>query len=164
MRIWPRIHFISALVFMMLLSSCTSVNPVDPVQPEDTHTPLPPLNPEHNTSTEVVSTTQISQLTPGVQEMTGVVLSGGDQTPEGLLGGPRVFAYQVQLDSGEVITLTYTAYPPSPAGDAEPKPELNFHDGTIKPGDRFAARGTYDPTTNTLTVTAETDFIETFDQ
>jgi|GEM_PF-3866596 len=37
-------------------------------------------------------------LQAGVQEIGGVVLGGGDQTPEGLLGGPVTYLYQVRLD------------------------------------------------------------------
>ena len=103
-------------------------------------------------------------LSAGVQEVHGVVLSGGDQTAEGLLDTPRTFAYKVQLDSGEIITVTYTAFPPRPVGETEPAPRLEFQDGMINPGDRLSARGTYDPETTTLTVEAETDFIETFSE
>jgi len=103
-------------------------------------------------------------LQAGVQEIGGVVLGGGDQTPEGLLGGPVTYLYQVRLDGGEEIQVTYTAFPPSPAGQAQPAPRLTFHAGVINVGDYLAARGTYDPATNTLTVVQETDFIQTYPQ
>ncbi len=103
-------------------------------------------------------------LQAGVQEIGGIVLGGGDQTPEGLLGGPVTYLYQVRLDGGEEIQVTYTAYPPSPAGQVQPAPRLTFHAGVINVGDYLAARGTYDPATNTLTVVQETDFIQTYPQ
>jgi hypothetical protein len=159
MRIKPYAHLFSSLVFLILLTTCSPNHPDNPVAQIETPNPQPSPNAK---STPATRNGQVSSLSPGTQDITGVVLGGGDQTPEGLLGGPRTFAYQVQLESGEVITLTYTAYPPSPGADAEPKPKLNFHNGTISPGDRLTARGTYDPTTKTLTVATETDFIKTF--
>ena len=40
----------------------------------------------------------------------------------------------------------------------------DLHAGVINVGDYLAARGTYDPATNTLTVVQETDFIQTYPQ
>lgn len=152
------------VVLMMLLGSCSSISPEKPVMP------VSAVEPTLLQTTGFVSPNQNREqnqnqiLSAGDLLVAGVVLSGGDQTPEGLKGGPRNFAYQVQLDSGAVITVAYTAYPPSPAGDAEPRPKLKFHAGTIQLGDRLIAQGTYDPTNNTLTIEAETDFIETFNK
>lgn len=101
-------------------------------------------------------------LSNGVQEVGGIVLSGGESTPEDLLDAPRTFIYQVKLDSGEEIYVSYCALPPSPARDAQPGIKLNFYAGEIKPGDYLTARGLYDPATHTLTVSGEGDFIETF--
>ncbi len=104
--------------------------------------------------------TQAPPLMSGVQQIGGVVLGGGDQTPEGLMDGPRTFLYQVRLESGEEINLTYTAMPPSPVGKKSPV-RLTFFEGTINPGNYIVARGTYDADGKTLTVASEGDFIET---
>ncbi|GAP13409.1 hypothetical protein LARV_01163 [Longilinea arvoryzae] len=101
-------------------------------------------------------------LADGVQEVSGVVLSGGDTTPPGLMNVPRTFVYQVKLDNGVEINVAYTAYPPSPAGDARPQIKLNFYNGNIQAGDYLSARGTYDSASKTLTVASEGDTIETF--
>ena len=101
-------------------------------------------------------------LENGTQEIGGIVLGGGDTTPAGLMDAPRTFAYQVKLDNGEEITVSYIAYPPSPAGDAQPRVELSFHAGEILVGDYLIARGTYDNSNQTLTVGSQGDFIETF--
>ena len=131
------------LVILLMISSC-SVFPS--LRPDDGEQKSTPGNPS---------------LTSGVQTVTGVVLEGGDQTPEGLLDTPREYKYQIKLDSGEEIYLTYTAYPPSPATDDQPMPQLTFHAGAIMIGDSVKARGTYDASSRTLTVELETDFIET---
>jgi hypothetical protein len=131
------------LLILLMLSSC-SENP-------SVHT---------NDNDEII-TPSITPLSSGVQSITGIVLGGEDQTPEGLLDSPREFIYQIQLDSGEEILLTYTAYPPSPVTDDQPGPQLNFHSGVINPGDSIKAQGTYDAKLRTLTVALETDFIET---
>ena len=158
----PNFNLFILTVLMLLFSSCSTISPDGSVMPVNTMDPTG-LQPSGVVlSTQYGDKNQIQHLSAGEQQVVGVVLSGGDQTPEGLMGGPRIFAYQVQLDSGEVITVEYTAYPPSPAGDSEPRPRLNFHAGTIKLGDRLIAQGTYDPTKETLTIEAETDFIETF--
>jgi hypothetical protein len=100
-------------------------------------------------------------LSTGIQEIGGVVLSGGDQTPEGMLDTPREYRYLIQLDSGEEIYLTYTAYPPSPAGQEQSKPMLDFYNGIIHIGDRVFAKGIFDAVTKTLIVSEESDFIRT---
>lgn len=149
MKYRPYLLLVIGLLVILLLTNCS---PADPGR-------LPPTE-----MTQGGGDTEGSSLTAGVQEVEGVVLSGGDQTAEGLLDAPRTFAYEVQLDSGAVITITYTAYPPSPAGENQPQPRLEFQDGVINPGNRISARGTYDPATTTLTVEADTDFIETFSE
>jgi hypothetical protein len=100
-------------------------------------------------------------LESGLQEVEGVVIAGGDQTEKGLMDAPRTFVYQVQLESGEQINLTYTAYPPSPTGKRSPI-LLKFFEGVINPGNYIRARGTYDAENKTLTVAVDGDFIETF--
>lgn len=106
--------------------------------------------------------TQSISLTAGLQEVSGIVLSGGDQTPQGLIDAPRTYIYQVRLDSGEEINISYIAYPPSPANESKPSPKLTFNEGEIKIGDYIKAKGLYDLGTQTLTVALETDFIETY--
>ncbi|TLN02979.1 hypothetical protein FDZ74_14985 [bacterium] len=99
-----------------------------------------------------------------MQQVGGIVLSGGDTSPQGRMDAPRSFVYRVRLESGAEIDVAYTAYPPSPAGDARPKVQLTFHAGEILVGDYLSARGAYDQATNTLTVAAEGDFIQTFEK
>lgn len=111
------------------------------------------------------ATKQAAQpLESGLQQVAGVVLGGGDTTPAGLMDAPRTFIYQVKLDSGEEINVSYTALPPSPAGDTAPAIKLTFYAGEVKAGDYLTARGTYDKATQTLSVAAEGDFIETFEK
>ena len=100
-------------------------------------------------------------LKSGAQKIGGVVLGGGDQTPEGLMDAPRTFLYQVRLDSGEEINITYTSYPPTPAGEKSAI-ALTFFEGVINPGNYLVANGTYDAESKTLTVAKEGDSIETF--
>jgi hypothetical protein len=118
-------------------------------------------SPELVDSSSGVKKTPLLTLESGVQEIGGVVLGGGDQTEKGLMDAPRTFVYQVQLESGEQINLTYTAYPPSPAGKRSPI-LLKFFEGVINPGNYIRARGTYDAENRTLTVAVDGDFIETF--
>jgi hypothetical protein len=112
--------------------------------------------------TQKAEPTEAVLLSAGVQEIGGVVISGGDTTPEGLLDAPRTFIYQVLLDSEEEINVTFTAYPPSPIDQKQPAPKLTFYAGTINIGDYLVARGTYDLASRTLAVALEADFIETF--
>ncbi len=109
-----------------------------------------------------VEKTALPSLADGVQEVSGVVLGGGDTSSQGLMDAPRKFVYQVKLDSGEEINLTYTTYPPSPAGDARSKPKIDFYNGAIQAGDYLIARGAYDSASKTLAVASEGDTIETY--
>ncbi len=74
------------------------------------------------------------------------------------MDAPRVFVYQVRLDTGATLEVSYTAFPPSPVGDKQ-KIRLEFHNGQIQVGDLLEAYGKYDPATNRLTVTEEGDYI-----
>jgi hypothetical protein len=96
-----------------------------------------------------------------VYEISGTITAGGDTTPPDLQDAPRKFAYTVQTDEGQSVTLTYTAYPPLP-NQAKKKIKLTFHAGEILIGDYVKARGTFDPQTKTLVVAEEGDYIETF--
>ena len=99
---------------------------------------------------------------PAKTIITGSVIGGGDTTPEGLFDAPRKFVYQVKQNDGSIIEATYTAYPPSPVGDREMKKiRLSFYAGTVKVGDQLKARGSFDKTTQNLTVADEGDYIET---
>jgi hypothetical protein len=131
-------------IVLLAMSSCvpTSVTQPDPTQKAEPTEPV--------------------LLSAGVQEIGGVVISGGDTTPEGLLDAPRTFIYQVLLDTGEEINVTFTANPPSPIDQTQPVPKLTFYAGTINVGDYLVARGTYDLASRTLAVALEADFIETF--
>ncbi len=131
------------LLLVLVLSSCSLIDSSNIANPTTTNT------------------NEVVPLTSGVQTISGIVLGGGDQTPEGLLDSPRKYIYEVRIESGEEINITYTAFPPSPATDDQPSPQLNFHSGTINVGDHINARGTYDSASKTLTIAEENDFIET---
>src|SRR5574340_794102 len=130
----PCLHF---FVLMVVLSACTPII---------------------STETKPTPKTTPQSLTSGAQEVEGVVVGGGDTTPQGLMDAARTFVFQVSLNSGEEISVQYTAYPPSPVGDAQPKLQLDFWAGEIRKGDYLVTRGAYDPATQMLTVGAEGDF------
>ncbi|HWR66328.1 MAG TPA: hypothetical protein VN364_09435 [Bellilinea sp.] len=137
---------VSLAAFILLLTACAVPTPAAPT----------PAAPESATKAPPTG------LENGIQQIGGIVLGGGDTTPAGLMDAPRTFAYQIKADSGEEITVTYTAYPPSPAGDAKPEVKLSFHAGEILVGDYLVARGTFDKSSQTLTVGDQGDFIETY--
>jgi len=143
---------VSLFLFIGLLVGCTSA--AQPVLPAETLT-LPAA-----VATPVAT---LPALQAGAQEISGVVLSGGDQTPPDLQDAPRQFVYQVQMEDGKVVNVAYTAYPPSPAADRR-KITLDFHAGQVQVGDYMEAKGQFDPVTNTLTVSEEGDSIRTYSQ
>jgi hypothetical protein len=102
--------------------------------------------------------------------ISGRVNGGGDTTPAGLLDAPRQFVYEIETDENSSIKdspiyVTYTAFPPSPIGDAQRKKiRLDFHEGRILIGHYIRAGGSYNPNTKTLTVAEEGDFIEAFSE
>jgi hypothetical protein len=86
-----------------------------------------------------------------------------DLTPTGLVDAPRKFVCTVKTDVGSIVKVSYTAFPPSPAGDEmRKKIRLNFHAGHILKGDYIQAAGELDPATNTLVVFDEGHYIDTF--
>jgi hypothetical protein len=96
-------------------------------------------------------------------EVNGKVLSGGDTTPQGLFDAPRRFLYQLQQANGEIINVSYTAYPPSPAGNiANSKITISTYNEGIHAGDYMRAYGTYALTANTVTIADEGDFLKTY--
>lgn len=137
-----RFHTLGLIGLVLVLAACAQAQANEPIGAEKTP----------------------QSLASGVQEIGGVVLGGGDTTPAGLMDTPRSFVYQVKLDGGEEINVAYTAYPPSPAGDKQPKVKLSFYAGEIQVGDYLSARGTYDAANKTLTVAAAGDFIQTFEK
>ena len=99
-------------------------------------------------------------------EVTGVVISGGDTSPtDGPMDTPKTFVYQIQKDDGTFVNIGYTAYPPSPVGEAaRAKITLSLYNGGIKAGDYLKAYGTYDKNTDTVVVADQGDFIKTYPQ
>lgn len=96
-------------------------------------------------------------------EVTGKVMSGGDTTPQGLFDAPRRFVYQIQQANAEIFDVSYTAYPPSPAGDiANHKITITTYNEGIQAGDYLKAYGTYDLASNTITVADDGDFLKTY--
>jgi len=105
-----------------------------------------------------------NMLTDSTAPMTvaGIIVGGGDTTPQGLSGVPRIFVYQVERTDGTIVNVSYTAYPPSPVGDvARGKIVLDFYGGTVSAGDRIDAMGTYKAADNTVVVAQDGDFIRT---
>ncbi len=141
----PKI-FLLASILLLTLSACAPAATSDPAAGDRQSLPT------------------VAPLSAGIQIIGGVVLSGGDQSPPGLMGGPHTFVYQVRLDSGEEINVTYTTLPPSPAAADQPSPRLTFYAGVINVGDYLTARGDYNVETQTLTVALANDYIETFAQ
>lgn len=123
---------------------------------------------DSNENIDKQSETQVSTVVPplsaGDQEIRGVVLEGGDQTPEGLFDVPRTYIYQIRLETDEIILLSYIAYPDTPSGENREEPILDFENGVIEVGDYLIAKGTYDPESNTLFVEKETDYIKTINE
>ncbi len=86
-----------------------------------------------------------------------------DTTPVGLEDAPRKLVCAVETENGSIVNVSYTAYPPSPAGDKlGEKIRLDFHAGRILKGDYIRAAGNLDTATNTLVVFDEGHYIETF--
>jgi hypothetical protein len=53
-------------------------------------------------------------------QVSGVVISGGDTAPkDGPLDTPHVFRYEIKKADGTFVNVQYTAYSPSPVGDAQ---------------------------------------------
>lgn len=95
-------------------------------------------------------------------DVRGKVRGGGDQSPEGRMGGPRRFVYQVETDDGSSVDVAYTAYPPSPFGDRQAqKIRLDFHAGAVQIGDYLVATGRLAEDQTTLEVAEEGDSIQT---
>jgi hypothetical protein len=96
--------------------------------------------------------------------VTGTVINGGDNTlPGGPVDAPRVFIYEVKRDDGTIVKVSYTAYPPSPVGNANRnKITLEFAGGSIKIGDRLEALGRIDKEINTIMVADQGDYIKTY--
>jgi hypothetical protein len=93
----------------------------------------------------------------------GIVVSGGDTTPQGgPVDAPRVFVFKIIRDEGDFVNVSYTAYPPSPAGDvARAKITLDFYNGSVGVGDKMEASGTLNKDTNTVIVAEQGDYIKT---
>jgi hypothetical protein len=108
-----------------------------------------------------------TEATPGdsqVIEVAGVVVGGGDTTPaDGPMDAPRKFVFEIERHDGTRVNVSYTAYPPSPAGDAaRAKITLDFSGGSVNAGDSMEARGTLDKGANTVVVAEQGDYIRTF--
>jgi hypothetical protein len=95
--------------------------------------------------------------------LTGTIISGGDTTPaDGPLDAPRTLVYLIQKSDGTYVNVSYTAYPPSPAGKEKMSGiKLEFAGGAITPGDQMEACGSYDSHTNTLKVAEPGNYIRT---
>ena len=95
--------------------------------------------------------------------ISGYVLGGGDTSDPDRMGGPRRFEFKVQTDDGQIVMLTYTAFPSQPNGAGEiSEIRLDFHEGTIQDGHYLIAQGTYSAVTNNLSVAEGGDYIETY--
>jgi hypothetical protein len=124
-------------------------------------TAVPQPGSEQNPEADPKSSEEAPALTEGVQEVAGKVVSGGDTTAEGLQDGPRTYVYQVGLNGGGTVEVSYVALPPGPAADRQLF-TLEFHAGQIQVGDYIEIRGLYDLETNRITVSEEGDYIKTY--
>jgi hypothetical protein len=114
---------------------------------------------------EVWNMLKDAQISPSPITVSGIVVSGGDTTPKGLMDAPRTFVYKLEKDDHTFINVSYTIYPPSPAGDANNKKiVLSFYGTGIKVGDYMKAYGTYDREIDTVVVANEGDYIKTYPQ
>jgi hypothetical protein len=136
-RLWPGMF--ALLITIWLCAACSPA-----ITPAPTET-IPPTLP----------------ATTGKAGIEGIVVGGGDKSPTNRSGGPRTFIFEVRIDSGEIVLVTYVALPPSPAADQQ-RFRLDFHAGEIKIGDYLKAYGSFDPATLTLTVAEQGDYIETY--
>ena len=130
------------------------------------HTAVVLVNTEKGTvATAICDKTwdMVNELNPPAS-VTGTVVSGGDITlPDGPKDAPRVFVYEVKREDGTTVKVSYTAYPPSPVGDANrDKITLQFSGGSINIGDRMEALGRLDKETATIVVAEQGDYIKTF--
>jgi hypothetical protein len=89
-----------------------------------------------------------------------IVSDGYTASADGPLDALRNFVYTLIRDDGTFVNVSYTAYPPSPAADAN-KIEMSLYDGDIKIGDYMKAIGTYDKQTNTVML-GDGDFLKTY--
>ena len=138
-------------------SSPTAVSITQPVS-----SPTVFIKPTFVALTDTSTPETTTQVTCPKELVTGYVVSGGDTTPSGLTGGPRRYLYQVREETGDLVSIAYTSYPPSPAEEALQKIRLHFHAGEIKIGDYIIAYGCFDRDEKTLYVKEEGDYIETF--
>jgi hypothetical protein len=97
-------------------------------------------------------------------EVTGKVVSLGDAAdPDGPQDAPRKLVCRLQKDDGTVITISFTAYPPSPAGDAaREKITLSLWSDSIQIGDYMKACGTLDVESGTISLAEQGDFLKTY--
>jgi uncharacterized protein len=95
--------------------------------------------------------------------VTGTVISGGADLSDGPQDAPGVIVYEVKKDNGAIIKVSYTAYPPSPVGDANrAKIRLDFAGGAIKIGDTMEVSGRMDNEKDTINVAEQGDYIRTY--
>jgi hypothetical protein len=140
------------LTLALVIIGCTSTASNSP----SPNSPTPTSPAVSNTPTATNSSQAV--------EVSGIVIEGGDTThPGGPLDTPRRFVYKIEKADHTFINIAYTAYPPSPVGDAaRAKILLQFRGGSIQPSDILVARGTYDKDTNTVNVANQGDFIVTY--
>jgi hypothetical protein len=159
-------HRLLAAGLVFLLAGCRPTLPdaqespetEGPSSPTAVLTAVPTSQPD---STAVPAATTPDGMPSGMEvEVRGLVLTGGDQSPEGLMDAPRKFVYQVETEERGLINVTYTAFPPSPVGGSQ-EIELEFHAGEIQIGDFLVAYGRFDAESLTLYVEGTGHFIQT---
>jgi len=100
-------------------------------------------------------------LETNITAVSGLVISGGNTTPEGLSDAPRNFVYAVKEEGGSLVNVSYTAYPPSTAGNDQ-KAILDFEEGIVNIGNYIEARGRFNKESNTVVVGHEGDYLKSF--
>jgi hypothetical protein len=97
------------------------------------------------------------------RSVSGYVVGGSDTTPSDLMDAPRRFVYLIRQGDGTITQVSYTAFPPSPAGDRQrAKIRLVLHAGKIQAGDFLRARGRYNATQGVVEVKESGDYLETY--
>ena len=93
----------------------------------------------------------------------GLIVGISDtMTIDGPLDVPHTFTIKILKKDSTFTYVSYTAYPPSPVGDAaKEKISLDFHNGLIRTGDFMEARGVLNKDTNTINVRDQGDYIRT---
>jgi hypothetical protein len=146
---------------LALLTACGAGNGFTAVE-RVTQSPITAHAATPGAATPAVGPASSAAATSAQMCVSGLVVSGGDTTPQGLADTPRTFTYLIKRDDRTTVNLSYTSFPPSANDQARIR--LDFHAGTITPNDYAKACGRYEQTENMIVVAQPGDYIETYAQ